>query len=299
MNERILLAPAGWEQRFEDGVYIDIDEFKPSKILIPFSFEYAHRTLPFRERIKIKATSLGISYHEFDHDYSDAISLYKSFLEVFEEYASNASKVRFNVTTAPRDLIWYSLHFLSEKKIPTEFSYFRPLKYGTYLSRDARAPRLVLKRSGIAYPDQPTCILALSGFDEERLSQLNRRYEPRKMLIGHQIGDQLGNRDRNTAVECVSTDAISYFDFDCYDVTDTSVKTLCRKIDELTEPYNVIAASLGPKPCALTLFLLTQLRPEIGLVYIPAGDYSEDYSSGIDLTHRVLTEIHWPLKNEQ
>jgi hypothetical protein len=293
MSERILLAPAGWEQRFEEGVYIDIEEFQPSKILIPFSKGYAERTLSCRNRIRAKVQSLNVEYLECEHDYCDAISLYKSLLVVFEQYVFAASKIRFNVTTAPRDLIWYALHFLSEKKTPTEFSYFRPLDYGAYQSRDARAPRLVLKRSGIAYPDQPTCILVLSGFDEERLSQLKQRYEPKKMLIGRQIGDQLGNKHRNTSAECDSTDEKSYFNFDCYDITDNSVKILCEKIDELTEMHNVIAASLGPKPCALTLFKLTQLRPEVGLVYIPAGDYSENYSSGIDLNLRTLTEVSW------
>ncbi|MFZ3084281.1 hypothetical protein [Rhodoferax ferrireducens] len=293
MSERILLAPAGWEPRFEEGVYIDIIDFKPSKILISFSQEYSERTLPFRNRIRAKAQSLSIEYLEFEHDYCDAVSLYKSLLKVFEDHVFTASKIRFNGTTAPRDLIWYALHFLSGRKIPTEFSYFRPLEYGSYLSRDARAPRFVLKRSGIAYPDQPTCVLALSGFDEERLAQLKQRYEPRKMLIGRQTGDQLGNKHRNISVDCDPADEKSYFDFDCYDTSDISVEILCEKLDELKGSYNVIAASLGPKPCAITLFKLTQLRPEIGLVYIPAGDYSENYSTGIELNNRTLVDISW------
>lgn len=293
MNEKILLAPAGWEQRFEEGVYVDIEQFSPSKIVIPFSNEYATRTLPFRERIKFKAEASGIEYFEAAHDYTDAILLYKSLLSEFESEIFETSSVRFNVTTAPRDLIWYTLHFLSEKKIPTEFSYFRPLEYGTYLSRDARAPRFVLKRSGIAYPDRPLCILALAGFDEERLSQLKQRYEPRKMLIGRQTGSQLGNMHRNTASERDSTDIESYFDFDCYDTSNSALEILCEKLDKFAGQHNIIAASLGPKPSALTLFNLTQIRPEIGLVYIPAGDYSETYSRGVDFTSRTLSVIYW------
>ena len=295
MNKRILLAPAGWECRFEKGVYFDLKEFCPSTILIPFSQIYSQRTLPIRNRIRAKAQTMGIEYIETEHDYYDAISLYNSVLKTFEENVFNAEKIRFNTTTTPRDFIWYALHFLSEKKIPTEFSYFRPLDYGAYLSRDARSPRLVLKRSGIAYPDQPTCILVLSGFDEERLSQLKHRYEPKKMLIGRQIGDQLNNNVRNTHTQQDSTGNRVYFDFDCFDTIENSINLLREKINTLTEPHNIIAASLGPKPSALILFELTQLMPEIGLVYIPAGDYSLHYSWGINFSNRILTEIPWHL----
>ena len=33
---RILFAPAGWEERFEQGLYADIEEFAPNVILLPF-----------------------------------------------------------------------------------------------------------------------------------------------------------------------------------------------------------------------------------------------------------------------
>jgi hypothetical protein len=294
MNERILLAPAGWEERFEKGVYIDIEEFQPAKVLVPFSNEYAARTLRFRNNIRAQAEASNKQYIEFDLDYYEPISVYKALLTIFENHVPPTAKVRFNGTTTPRDLIWYALHLLSVNQIPTEFSYFRPLDYGkTYLSRDARAPRLVLKRSGIAYPDQPTCILAFPGFDEERLSQLEQRYEPKRILIGYQIGNQLDNKKRNVLNRREPVDGESHFEIDCYDMSNKSITMLLKKLDELSEPHNVIAASLGPKPSAVTLFRLTQLRPEIGLAYIPAGDYSEDYSNGIDLTNRTLTEVSW------
>ena len=294
MNERILLAPAGWEVRYEEGVYVDLVEFKPSKILVPFSRGYSSRTLPLRTRIQAKAKSLNIQYVEIEQDYCDAVTLYKTLSKVFDDHLVTATHVRFNATTTPRDLIWYALHLLSVRKIHTEFSYFKPLKYSDdYLSRDAKAPRLVLKRSGIAYPDQPTCVLALSGFDDERLSQLKQRYEPKTMLIGYQSGNQLDNAKRNSSVRLEPSEGEKCFEFNCYDVTDKSLDILCTELSKLNEPHNVIAASLGPKPSALTLFKLTQVMPEVGLVYIPAGDYSEDYSIGIDLVNRTLDEIKW------
>lgn len=291
MSHKLLLAPAGWEPRFDEGVNIDIEEFAPSKIWIPYSNEYSARTSPYRRKIHDKSKKLGIEYIETPHTYHDAVSLYTSLLAEFDTQVSANSDVRFHATTTPRDMIWYILHFLSEKKVSTEFSYFRPLKYGDYLSRDAKPPIFVLKRSGIAFPDQPTCILALSGYDKERLSQLKQRYEPKAMLIGHQIGEQLENNKRNILGIDEPSDSDKYFDFDCFDTSDESIQTLCSQIDSLTEPHNVIAASLGPKPSALTLFKLTELRPEVGLVYIPAGDYNEEYSTGIDTSNRTLVKV--------
>lgn len=291
MHERILFAPAGWEQRYEEGVYIDIEEFKPTLVLVPFSKKYAARTSPFRERISARCKNIGIIFIEEQQDYYDAVSLYKSTLALFETCVSTPTKVRLNGTTSPRDLIWYALHFLSQKSISTEFSYFRPIEYGEYLSWDAREPRLIFKRSGIAYPDLPTCILALSGFDMERLAQLKQRYEPRKMLIGRQTGRQLGNEQRNVLANTHSE--VEYFDFNCFEINKKALQVLCEKLAKIKDTHNIIAASLGPKPCAVILFQLTQVCPEIGLVYIPAGDYSEDYSSGIDLSQRTLNEVSW------
>ena len=293
MNKKILFSPAGWEPRYEAGVYIDLEEFAPSEIIVPFSSGYHSRTTDIRGRIRDKATSAGILYREMALDYTDPVSLYKELLAIFANNVPADSVLRFNCSTTPRDFIWYVLHFLSERKITTQFSYFRPLEYGEYLSRDARAPRFVLKRSGIAYPELPMCILVLAGFDEERLSQLKQRYEPKTMLIGHQTGSQLGNKVRNSLLECENVEGEIHFDFDCYDLTEDSLKILIQQVDKLSESHNVVAASLGPKPGALTLFKLTQIRPQIGLVYISANDYSENYSSGINLESRTLNEMVW------
>lgn len=294
MSENILIAPAGWEERFVDGVLLDIDEFSPSKILIPYSNEYADRTFRYREKIAEKARYLKIEYIEKELDYSDSVVLYKSLLNFLENNNVFFSTcVRFNITTSPREIIWYILHFLSEKKNRTQFTYFRPKSYGDYISRDARPPRLVLKRSGIAYPDKPTCILALAGYDIERLQHLLQRFEPKLMFIACQTGDQFENHSRQQTIKNLESETILHIDFDCYDLSDNAVHFLFNYLQEYLEEYNIIAASLGPKPGALTLFKLTQLCPEIGLVYIPSGDYSEKYSVGTDLDSKTFTEIIW------
>lgn len=293
MISRILIAPAGWEERYFEGVLIDVEQFSPTLILVPYSKCYQGRTLKIRQSIKSYAEQHGIAYDEIEIDYSDAVPLYQSLWKFFEEHFKNSIAVRFNATTTPRDAIWNILHFLSLDKHPTEFSYYRPLEYGDYLSRDAQAPRLVLKRSGISFPDRPTCILVLDGFDAERRAQLRNRFEPKVMLVGRQIGDQLGNTVRNASNLLEHSEGEVHFDFDCYDTSDTSLGVLEKHLSSFADEYNILASSLGPKPSALTLFNLNRKYPDIGLVYIPASDYSEKYSTGIDRSKLYVTAINW------
>jgi hypothetical protein len=294
MNTRILIAPAGWEDRYYDGVVCDMDEFKPFRLIIPYSLQYRDRTAPIREKLRCIASTYDVAYEEYEHDYGDSAKLYWSLYNAHFKNIDETSAVRFNATTSPRDVIWYSLHFLSFDRALTEFSYFRPKIYpDSYLSRDAKAPRLIIKRSGIAYPDRPTCILALAGYDNERLRQLERRYEPKTMLFGIQTGEQLDNKNRKISDDRLQREGRRSFEFDGYDVSLQAVEYLIQQLSELTEPHNIIAASLGPKPSALTLFRLTQKMPEVGLAYIPAADYSSRYSEGTDFSSHTLSILTW------
>jgi hypothetical protein len=293
MSEKILIAPAGWEERYSDGLIIDIDEFQPNKILIIFSEKYAERTEPARKKIQEKALLSSAKYLEYQFDYVDEVNLYNSVVDLLTQHISECDEIRFNSTTTPRNLIWYILHYLADKKINTQFSYFRPEKYSEeYLSRDAKEPKFVLKCSGIVYPDLPTCILVVSGYDEERLFQLKQKYEPKKMLIGRQTGEQYDNKERNYFNKHEQID-IEYFDFDFYDTSNESVILLSEKLNSFEDEYNIVAASLGPKPSALLLFKLIQIKPDIGLLYIPAGDYSQNYSIGIKKRSQKLEVITW------
>jgi hypothetical protein len=176
-----------------------------------------------------------------------------------------------------------------------QWVYHHPESYTKdWLSRNAQSPRLILKRSGIALPGKKTCIIALAGFDHERLAQLIERYEPVKCFVGRQIGKQLDNPSRNTGFDevFVNQKEIEVFDFDCYDASSMAVQSLIARLPlDIWEKYNVIGASLGPKPSAITMFKLTQIHREMGLVYIPSGEYNPEYSMGIDLPKTSLGSL--------
>lgn len=289
---KILLSPAGWEERFLRGTIADIEEFDIEHLLIPYSIKYASHTELYRRELKKYASSKSIVFSEFDLDYNDDIALYKGVSFFLSNYIkSNKVKLYFNITSTPRDFIWYVLHYISINNIKTFFSYYRPEFYAPgYLSCNAGRPRLVLKRSGIVYPDKQTCILALSGYDVERLSQLKYQFEPKVILIGRQTGNQFENIPRNATID---SPIVKEFDFDCYDVSDSSISIIKNILSPYLNEYNILSASLGPKTCAITLFYITQLIPEIGLVYIPANDYNLEYSRGIDLQKAIHLESSW------
>ena len=208
--------------------------------------------MPYRNNIEKYLKGKKIEQVSIELDYSDDVCLYKKIIEFLSSNIKGQDVFRFNYTTSPRDIIWYTLHYLQFNHIHTELSYYRPDDYAKgHLSCNAGSPRLIIKRSGIVFPDKHTCVLALSGFDAERLAQINHQFEPKKILIGRQTGAQFENLTRNVSF---NSSIVEEFPFDCYDISDSSLDILKNKIVPLIEEYNVIASALGPKPCAVTLF---------------------------------------------
>lgn len=292
MTKRIFITVAGWEPRFIEGCKNDLEIFSPNTVLIFFSSEYEDWTLANREAMRELCHVKNIHLVESAHVFRDQAQSFGSVNTVLEEVIrDDASLVRFNSTTAPRDIIWSVLHYLNTKDVRTEFSYYRAKSYGAWLSRDAASPRLVIKRSGVMFPDLPTCLLVLSGYDDHRLDQLVRKFEPRLVLLGVQTGEQLKNKERNCPEIKDLGEKVIRFDFDCFDTSAQSIDFLLGKIKPLIGEYNIIAASLGPKPSALTLFRLTNKSPHVGLVYIPAQEYNHEYSEGTDLSNFTVAEV--------
>lgn len=284
----IIISVASWEERFVKGAEHLIDTMSPNKIVILYLQEFSERTANNRKLVSQFAIARRIEIREVEIQFSTSIQCWSRLAKFLPEIIEHGSEVAFDISTSPREVLWYTLHILDVLECQARWVYHRPLSYGDeWLSRNALSPRLLLKRSGIALPGRKTCLIALAGFDSERLAQLIERFEPARCFIGRQTGTQLNNDVRNAASDEVFANQkeIEIFDFNCYDTSPEAHKYLLSKIpDEIWECYNVIGASLGPKPSAITMFDLTNIRPEIGLVYVPSGEYSANYSIGIDLS---------------
>lgn len=283
----ILISFASWEPRFVMGVTHLIERGGFDKCVVIYSTEYATQTASNRDVLKDVVKKHKVELSEIPIVLDSSIAEWKQLVQELPHYVTSDDDILFDISTAPREPLWYSLHILDALECKVQWIYHHPESYTKdWLSRNAQSPRLILKRSGIALPGKKTCIIALAGFDHERLAQLIERYEPMKCFVGRQTGNQLGNPSRNTGFNetFINQKEINVFDFDCYNASSEAVQSLLSRLPtEIWEKYNVIGAALGPKPSAITMFKLTQIHPEMGLVYIPSGEYNPEYSIGIDL----------------
>lgn len=292
---KTLISFASWEPRFVKGVTHLINTEDINKCVIVYSVEYATRTASNRNELKRLAKECDVKLSEIKIEIETSIASWKQLVQELPQYITGEIDTLFDISTAPREPLWYILQILDAVGSKTHWIYHHPAAYTqSWLSRNSQSPRLILKRSGIALPGKKTCIIALAGFDHERLAQLIERYEPIKCFVGRQTGNQLDNPSRNTGFNemFVNQKEVTVFDFDCYDASNEAVQRLLAQLPiKMWGNYNVIGASLGPKPSAITMFKLTQIHPEMGLVYIPSDEYNPDYSSGIDLNKTSCGEM--------
>eukprot|EP01037_Dinobryon_pediforme_P007472 gene7472-7536_t len=120
-------------------------------------------------------------------------------------------------------------------------------------------------------------------FDSERVSQLISFFDPKKVLLGIQLGSQFGNHLRNNGkLHKIEAD-YEIVEIDGYS-SDMGYAALEGCVSKHIEEYNIVVTSLGPKLTALSLYKLFQKHNEIALAYIPCKDFNLEYSSGIGET---------------
>ena len=102
----------------------------------------------------------------------------------------------------PREVIWAALFWLEAAGAAVQYVYNRPHTYAEdWLARDPENPRLVYKLAGALEVGRPTALLAVTGFDENRCRQAIEFYEPSRVLLATQRGNQFGNDVRNVGRE--------------------------------------------------------------------------------------------------
>ncbi len=192
--------------------------------------------------------------------------------------------VMLDISTMPREVIWWSLKFLQRENCAVSFVYHRPGGYSQeWLTRDTGEPRLVYQCSGIARLGQPTGLLLLSGFDLDRAQRMIQYFEPSLVLLGIQGGNQFENISKNIDPARALTDRMTLakpFDVNAFG-EDMGFQAMLDAIHPNLASHNFIAASLGPKVSAISLFRLHSTYPEIALTYAPSRQFNSEYSTGI------------------
>ena len=199
---------------------------------------------------------------------------------------SNEDQIHLDITTMPRDIIWSLLFFFYHCPNHVEIRYYQPNSYNdTWLSREPYSPRLLLKHSGIIELCKPQCVVIVTGFDVERTRQIVSKFEPQKVVLCVQKGQQFDNNNRNGAksheLVCRNSGVsdVSLKEINCYG--EDFGKNVINEIISSLSDFNVIIASFGPKTSAIGVYMAYLTHPEIALCYVPCREYNKDYCQGI------------------
>jgi hypothetical protein len=279
----VLVCVAGWEQRFVEGLKIDIEAHSPKELLVLVFTEFEAETRENRESVRKNAVSCSVTVREVTLN-RDPKTVWETVTGLFAGSEWKEYSVLLDISTMPREVIWCALGVLMDAKCNLSYVYHHPARYsGTWLTRDTGTPRLVYQHSGIAKLGKQTALLLLNGFDKERAARMVQYFEPTLLLVGVQSGEQFGNvgRNREQAADLrrLITN-IRIFDIDAFS-EDCGLRELEGAVESVVDGFNIVGASLGPKLSAISLLLLTRKHPEIALAYAPSGQFNMELSTGI------------------
>jgi hypothetical protein len=289
-----IITVASWEERFLLGMNQLIETIRPSNVLMFHFKEYADWSSDNRMQVSEVCERNGIKLQgNMELSFSAPLESWKELVGQIRQSLVPGELITLDVSTMPREVIWSICHVLSQQQTPLQYVYHMPQEngYSGWLSRDPGRPRIIYRLAGIQHLGRQTALILQTGYDVERVKQLVRFYEPDKLLLGLQTGDQFQNveqnRKKHEAAFAKSKDT-DLFDVDGYSLNE-SYHELKMRIEPLLEKYNIILSSLGPKIGALSLFMVKRTFPEVAMSYAPSNEFNRDYSKGIGaLIHGIL-----------
>ena len=282
------ISVASWEDRFRLGTQRILESHSISQAILFYYLESKELTAENRKAVVKAFEQKGIEYKEVPISNGDPAAAWHLLATEASDVPANRNPL-LDITTMPRDTIWYLMSLLEQQALTVKFVYHCPEVYGAWQSRDPGRPRLVYKLSGVAELGRSTCLIVVTGFDPERTRQLMWHYEPHQVILVFQSGEQYDNENKNIEKHRKALkDEYDEFDVqeqkvDAYS-SDCGRSVLMKLVKEKTQESNVIMTSLGPKLGAIALYEVHCAFPETGLVYTPSGEFNLEYSKGLSDT---------------
>jgi hypothetical protein len=254
---KILITSMGWEPRFLSGVEDILLTHIPDKVVVfaPSTF-FPEIAVANKIALSQKLDALNVQYEYFEFRSDNHVEVWNVALNALGNLNGDGEIV-LDITTMPRYLIWACLHSLESAKVKFRCVYYPPESYGEWLSAETGKPQMVFRHSGIAYPDLPTALILFSGFDVSRAQNFVDFFEPKKVLLVTQQGNQLDNGERcisqlsgGAEIDLIKLDAYS----DPIHLKDEIRASVSQDIDS----FNIVATSVGPRPSIIALYLLTE-----------------------------------------
>lgn len=286
----LLIVFASWEDRFQLGFDRDLSMDGIQRALVFYYGSYGVRTQVSRRKVREQCVKNGVEYLQVKLDIEKPADNWRTVIESVEEKATPCQSILIDISTMPREIIWYILWIVEKLSKSVRFVYHSPEEYGKeWLSRDPRAPRSVFKLSGISFPSSQTVLLVTAGYDYQRVRRLLTWYEPHKSMIGIQSGTQF-ERNSETMAEyeilkkeynCV------VFEIDAF-ANDFGISAIREMTESIETSSNIVMSSLGPKLSAISLYKLQREKKNIGLVYAPSNQFNKNYSRGIGRSYEGI-----------
>ena len=285
----VLILFASWEERCCLGFDADLENSLPNEVVVPYYEGYAEKTSDCRQYVETQCRDKGIKCEFVPINAGDIPNTWQKVVDRMREIDLSAS-VLLDVTTMPREIVWYCMWALDQPGRVVDYVYHSPEGYGSdWLSRSPMRPRLVYKLSGLSSPDRKTALLLTVGFDAQRVQRVVDWLEPTVLLVGIQSSSDF---DRNDAAmdqyraDLEKSRGCSFFDLDVFS-EDHGFASIVDALDSVVDDHNVMMTSLGPKISAVTLYQVKRKREKIGLIYTPAEEYNDEYSRGIGKTYHL------------
>jgi hypothetical protein len=163
--------------------------------------------------------------------------------------------------------------------IADDYSYLQKRKSAKWLSRGIGPVQPIYGFSGKTFPGRPVAMVALTGFDNDRLVGVAERVDPFWLVLGKPFNldksrEWISKRIDKSASELQWTCAnLRSFDFDCDKIDETRNKIL-RLSNELCENHNVVVAPNNNKISTYACAQAAMSDARIQLIFAPAIVYN-------------------------
>lgn len=277
-----------WEDRFITTFEKDTKANEFSKILI-FNYTNGHnlecKKECFEKIEELNRTNKNIEF--FDMEINNDISNWKLLYRVFNNNIKG--NVLLNISTMPRNIIYYSLHFLDNFNYKYNVIYYNAIKHDSGLTQSPLIPSLILQHSGIFYSNKKTLLVVSLGYDEKRIYQVYNHFEPKKIVILSE------NKHKSSIDKDVNFQFTDIEEKDIIKINSFEKNNIFDKLESIITPlhkeYNIILCSLGPKISSLEFYMYNKKYPETALCYVSLKEYSTEYSKGVDLDNPYILNL--------
>lgn len=280
MNNEIYISFTSWEDRFFKAYEQDIKENEFNKIIL-LNYKNGHHNEVKNK--KIGKTNISKTINLNINNNKENWKIIKETIENIKE-----NSVLINISTMPRNIVFFLLHFLNAHGVDIKTIYYNAEKHGPYLTENPKLPELALQHSGIFETKKKTILVVLLGYDEKRLYQLYNHFEPEKIIILFEKNHQTQiDKELDFDFNIIKNEKYPIDSF----IENNILDLLEDKVTPLQKTHNIILCSLGPKLSSIEVFKYSNKYPNIALCYVSSEIYSEDYSTGVKLNEKYIRKI--------